>query len=131
MKYTKIKSDKHYNIYCEIHEQLTFKDYNANKDEIKLIEILIDEYENRTLESPKEMDSVETIEYLLLENQLSKAQLARELNVSRQLVSDILNYRRSISKSMILKLSDRFKMQAVAFSKAYSLKGVKAKKQLA
>jgi len=41
MKYTRIKSDDQYNLYAEIHENLTYKNYESNKDEIesKLIQL--------------------------------------------------------------------------------------------
>lgn len=122
MKYLKIKNDEQYNQYCEQHEKLTYANYMANKDEIELIEILIDEYEHRTIEHSSKMNPVEIIVYLLEENQLTKSELANELGVSRQLVTDILKYRRNISKNMILKLSERFKMRPAAFSRPYQLK---------
>jgi len=111
-----------YNAYCERHEELTFTNYNANKDELELIEILIDEYENRTKEYSEEMNPVEILAYLLDENSISKAELSRDLKVSRQLITDILNYRRNISKVMVTKLAKRFNMQTTAFSRAYTLK---------
>lgn len=125
MKYGKIKSMDQYNEYCEKHEKLTFKDYDANLDEIELIEVLIDEYERRTIETPKGMKPVEMIKYLLEENGLTKSQLAKQLNVSRQLITDILNYRRNISKAMVNKLSERFCLNPSAFSKPYKLKNSK------
>lgn len=129
MKYTRIKSDEQYNLYAEIHEKLTYKNYESNKDEIELIEVLIDDYEKRTIDAPPELDPVQIIDYLLKENNISKSQLAKELKVSRQLITDIMNYRRNISKSMILKLSNRFKMNQSAFSRTYKLKRIKAIKQ--
>jgi HTH-type transcriptional regulator/antitoxin HigA len=127
MKYTKIKSDKQYNEYCELHEKLTYDDYNAHLEEIELLEILIDEYEQRTIESPNGMNPVEIISYLLQENNITKSQLAKQLNVSRQLITDILNYRRNISKTMVNKLSNRFKLNPAAFSRPYEVKSSKAR----
>ncbi len=127
MKYTKIKDMDQYNEYCEIHEELTFKNYKANLDEIELLEILIDEYEDRTIEHPKEMNPVELLEYLLKENNMTKSQLAKEIKVSRQLITDILNYRRNLSKSTVIKLADRFNMKHVAFNRHYKLKKAKLK----
>jgi len=127
MKYKKIKSMEQYNTYCERHEKLAFSNCNANKDELELIEILIDEYENRTKEYSKEMNPVEILAYLLDENGITKAELSRDLKVSRQLITDILNYRRNISKAMITKLAKRFNMQTTAFSRAYTLKQKKNK----
>lgn len=117
-----------YNQYCERHEKLTFKDYDGNLEEIELIQILIDEYESRTIEKPKGMDPVEMIQYLIEENGLSKSQLAKEIDVSKQLVTDILNYRRNISKAMVNKLAERFCLNPSAFSKAYKLKNSKPTK---
>jgi len=62
MKYTKIKSDQQYNRYCERYETLTFKNYTKHEDEIELIEILIDEYESRTIHFNPQMNPVEVIE---------------------------------------------------------------------
>lgn len=122
MKYTKIKSDDQYNLYSDCHEKLTLKDYEKYRDEIELIEILIDEYESRTIHFEPKMNPVEILEYLLKENNLSKAQLSRELGVSRQLITDILNYRRDLSKTMILKLSKRFNLNTSIFTKEYTVK---------
>lgn len=121
MKYKKINNLDQYNKYCDIHEKLTYKDEKSNKEEIELIEILIDEYESRTIEFEPSLNPIELIEYLIKENQISKSQLARELKVSRQLVTDVLNYRRDISKAMILKLSKRFNINTSAFTREYKL----------
>ena len=128
MKYKKIKSIEQYNQYCERHENLTFEDYDRHLEEIELIQILIDEYEARTIEKPQGMNPVEMIQYLIDENELSKSQLAKQLNVSRQLITDILNYRRNISKIMVNKLAEKFCLNPSAFSKPYQLKKAKSNK---
>ena len=128
MKYTKIKSMEQYNQYCDQHEKLTFKDYEKNVEEIELIQILIDDYESRTTNPPEGMNPVEILQYLIEENGLSKSQLAKQLDVSRQLITDILNYRRNISKAMVNKLADRFSLNSSAFSRPYQLKSVTKKK---
>lgn len=122
MKYTKIKSMEQYSKYCDLHEKFAYKNYSQHEEEIELLEILIDEYENRTIPMKKSLDPVEVLAYLLEVNDLSKSQLAREVQVSRQLITDILNYRRDISKSMILKLSKRFRLNPSVFTKEYKLK---------
>jgi len=128
MKYTKIKSKEQYNDYCDKHEELTLENYDSNQLEIELIEILIVEFENRVIATPKKMNPVELISYLIEENSLTKSKLAKELDVSRQLITDILNYRRNISKQMINKLSERFKLYPSAFSKPYNLTNPKTNK---
>jgi len=128
MKYKKIRSMEQYNQYCNKHEELAYEDYERNIEEIELIQILIDEYEQRTIERPKGMNPVEMIQYLIDENGLTKSQLAKQLKVSRQLITDILNFRRNISKTMVNKLSERFSLSSSAFSKPYKLKKVKPNK---
>lgn len=50
MKYKIITNDDQYNEYCETHEKLSYKDHLKYQDEIDLIELLIDDYENRILD---------------------------------------------------------------------------------
>jgi len=126
MKYKRIYSLKQYNEYCNEYERLVMKDAKKYTDEIDLLELLIEDFDNRTIESigkNEDMNPVEILQYLMEENKLSKAALARQLNVSRQLITEIVNYKRNISKKMITKLSERFKMKPIAFSREYELKG--------
>lgn len=125
MKYKKIATLSEYTDYCNQHENLVAEDYDKNIDEIELIEILIDEYDSREVQFKKEMNPVELLNSIIDEEQISKATLAKEIGTSRQLVSDILRYRRNISKDMITKLSTRFKLQPEAFSRPYLLKNYK------
>lgn len=125
MKYKRIYNIDQYNDYCNTYEQLLMKDSKKFSEEIDLLELLIEDFDNKTIESigiSEDMNPVEILQYLLEENNLTKAELARQLNVSRQLITEILNYKRNISKRMITKLSDHFKMQPVAFSREYELK---------
>jgi len=128
MKYKRIYNIDQYNNYCNIYEDLVTKNSKKYSEEIDLLELIIDDYDNRTIESigtSEDMNPVEILHYLMEENQMSKAELARQLNVSRQLITEILNYKRNISKKMITKLCDRFRMQPIAFSREYELKGQK------
>lgn len=131
MKYKVISNDKQYNEYCEKHEKLTFKDCEKYQDEIELIELLIYDYENRTLEPVKEMNPVEMLQYIIEEEDISKTDLAKQLKVSKQLISDILSYRRAISLDMVNRLSSRFKMRPQAFSRPYKLKSSRKAKSVA
>jgi len=128
MKYKIISNDEQYNEYCDVHEKLTYKDHIKHHDEIELIELLIDDYENRILEPVKEMNPVEMLSYIIEEEEITKTELARQLKVSKQLISDILSYRRAISLDMVNRLSTRFKMRPQAFSRPYKLKETKKTK---
>ena len=117
MKYKKIKDLKQYNQYCDIHERLMLKDEVSNKDEIELLEILIEDFDNRMNNGmQKDLNPVELLRSILSNEGLSQSQFAREINISRQLVSDILGYRRNISKDLVIKFSKFFAMSQEAFS---------------
>jgi len=126
MEFKRIKNLKQYNKYSNLYEQLLYKDLKKDKDKIDLLELLIEDFDNRTIKEigiPQNMDPVELLNHLLTEQDLTKAELARQLNVSRQLVTEIINYKRNISKRMVMKLSERFKIKPAAFSREYELKG--------
>jgi len=129
MKHKKIANLTEYTDYCNRHEYLVIEDYDKNVDEIELLEILIDEYDNRHVQFKKEMNPVELLNSILEEEQISKSQLAKELGTSRQLISDIIRYRRNISKDMVTKLSTFFKLRPEAFSRPYKLKNYKTKER--
>ena len=125
MKYRKISNLNEYIEYCDQHERLVLKDNDKYKDEIELIEISIDEYDNRINPFKKKMNPVELLDSFLKEEQITNSQLAQDLGISAQLVSDILKYRRNISKEMVTKLSEYFKLKPEAFSRPYRLKNYK------
>ncbi len=126
MQYKRIRSIAQYNTYCEIYESLLMENSDNYAEDLDLLELLIEDFDNQTIESigtKADMNPVEILQYLMEEHTVSKAELARQLNVSRQLITEILNYKRNISKKMITKLSERFGMQHTAFSREYELKG--------
>jgi len=128
MKYKRIHSIDQYSEYCDIYEEFVLRNSDEYLEEIDLLELLIEDYDNRMIEEigiNEDMNPVEILKYLIDENELTKAALARELNVSRQLITEILNYKRNISKKMINLLSERFRMRPVAFSRPYELKNNK------
>ena len=62
-------------------------------------------------------DPVELLGFLMKENELKAVNLASESAVSKSLVSDILNYRRGLSREIIRKLVARFKVSQELFNK--------------
>jgi HTH-type transcriptional regulator/antitoxin HigA len=57
---------------------------------------------------------------LLAENKMKAADLARKLQVSEGLVSDILKYKKGMSKKTIRAVAELFKMQQEAFNRPYA-----------
>lgn len=126
MEFKRIKTLKQYNKYTELYEELMYKGLKKDVDKIDLLELLIEDFDNKTISEigiPEKMDPVELLVYLLAENDLTKSELARQLDVSRQLITEIINYKRNISKRMVMKLSNRFKIKPAGFSQEYELKG--------
>ena len=123
LKYTIIKNEFQYNEYCRILEELVNKEQTeAINDEVDLLTLLIEKWdeEHNTFE---ESDPIELLKYLMEEKNLKAKGLAEILHVSKGLVSDILNYKKGLSKEIIRSLSDYFKVSQEAFNRFYELKG--------
>jgi HTH-type transcriptional regulator/antitoxin HigA len=130
MEFKRIRNLNQYTEYCDLYEELILKDFKKDRDKIDLLELLIEYFDNRTIDQigiSEKMDPVELIVYLLEENNLTKSELSRQLNVSRQLVTEVVNYKKNISKRMVVKLSERFKIRPMAFTQEYELKGYRKK----
>ena len=115
-----IKTKSQYFEYCKLLEKLvTMKKKNSyQQDTIDLLTLLIEKWdeEHNTFE---DADPIELIKYLMAENNLKSVDLAAQLNISKSLVSDILNYRRGLSKEIIRKLAERFKLSQEALNRSF------------
>jgi HTH-type transcriptional regulator/antitoxin HigA len=122
LKYKVITSDKQYDKYCRILEELVFSPSKtkAMNDEIDLLTLLIEHYdaEHNTF---KNSDPVELLRSLMKDHKMKAVDLAGLLEVSEGLVSDILKYKKGLSKKSIRILSERFKMRQEAFNRPYQL----------
>lgn len=114
IKYTVIKDEEQYWKYCNILEELVFSDSEKHEDEIELLTLLIDTYQDQQSKTT-DLDPVQILNSLMEDHQITNAQLAKEIGVSRSLISDIRNRKKGISKEMVYKLSERFKMRPEAF----------------
>ncbi len=123
MKYKIIKSIEQYNQYCKSLESLLESRTKSKeaKDEIELLTVLIEKWdtEHSTL---TEINPVELIHSLMKDHNLHAKDLVEILGVSKGLVSDILNYKKGLSKNIIRILSGYFKVSQEAFNRPYKLK---------
>ena len=120
--YKVIKSDKQYFEYCNKLQNLVVlkKRTRDLQNEIELLTLLIEKWDEE--HSPaKDADPIELLRFLMSENKLKSVDLAILFGVSVSLVSDILNYRRGLSKDIIRKLSERFKVKQDLLNKPYKL----------
>jgi HTH-type transcriptional regulator / antitoxin HigA len=123
LKYKVIKTKPQYKLYCDMLEELVFNNKKTKemKEKIELLTLLIEKWDNEhnTLSS---LDPVELLEYLMKENKISQIELAKFLGVSKGLVSEILSYKKGMSKEIIRKLASKFKLSQEAFNKEYKFK---------
>lgn len=122
LKYKIITSKTQYNAYCSTVEQLVFsgsKDRNI-KDEIALLTLLIEKYDEQH-NSFYENDPVQLLHSFILEHKLKAKDLVDILEISKGYVSDILHYKKGLSKEVIRKLASYFKVSQEAFNRPYKL----------
>jgi HTH-type transcriptional regulator / antitoxin HigA len=123
IKYKIIKSKDQYIQYCKALESLLeMKTINNDvKDEVELLTFLIEKWdaENSTF---KDSDPIEILDYLMKDRNMKAKDLVEILGVSKGLVSDILNYKKGLSKKIIRLLSSEFKLSQEIFNRPYKLK---------
>ena len=122
MKYTIIKSVTQYKVYCSALEKMMEKEGISKviRDEIELLTLLIEKWdaEHSTL---NEVDPVELLHSLMHDHNLKAKDLVGILGVSKGLISDIMNYKKGLSKEIIRNLSAHFKVSQEAFNRPYKL----------
>ena len=84
--------------------------------------LLIKTWDNEHRTIP-EMDPVEFIKSLMEDHGLKQTDLVEIAGVGKSTISEILNYKKRMSKSVIRKIADHFKIQQEALNKAYRLEG--------
>ncbi len=122
LRYKVIKTEGQYKKYCDILEGLTgtTKRSKAIQDEIELLTLLIEKYDEKHA-TIDDTDPIELLKYLMKEHKLKAVDLAKLLQVSEGLVSDMLHYKKGLSKETIRILSERFKLGQEAFNRPYKL----------
>jgi HTH-type transcriptional regulator / antitoxin HigA len=121
LKYKVIKTKEQYNNYCnELIQMLESEKPEQFEDEIDLLTVLIEAYDNEHSTLP-DYDPVEMLQSLMADHKMKARDLAELLNVSKGYVSEILHYKKGMSKEVIRKLAERFAMRQEAFNRPYKL----------
>lgn len=120
LKYKIIKDVKQYKEYCDILEELVLNDNKATTDEIELLTLLVEKWDNEH-NTFNDSDPIELLTALMKEHDLKAKDLVGILELSKGTVSKILNYHKGLSKDTIRKLSDYFKLSQEAFNRPYKL----------
>ncbi|MER3499286.1 MAG: transcriptional regulator [Chitinophagaceae bacterium] len=122
LKYKVIKTKTQYNHYCKKLENLLEKETGKGvHDEIDLLTLLIEkrDSEHNTFE---EVDPICLLTSLMDEHGMKPKDLVDLLGINKAYVSEILHYKKGLSKEVIRKLSDYFKVSQQAFNRPYKLK---------
>ncbi len=121
IKYTIIKNRNQYDAYCnQLEILLTNENSESFQDEIDLLTLLIEKYddENSIL---KQVDPITLLRSFMHDHHLKPQDMTGILGISKGYVSDILNYKKGLSKEVIRKLADHFKVRQEAFNRPYKL----------
>lgn len=123
LMYTVIKNKTQYKNYCQRLEALLERGplKGAQKDEAELLTLLIEKWDeaHNTFD---EVDPVQLLRGLMSEKGMKPKDLVNLLEVSKGLVSDILNYKKGLSKEIIRVLAQHFKVSQEAFNRPYKLR---------
>ena len=120
LRFTIIKSKAQYDKYCNMLEDLIVLDDNARQDEIELLTLLIEKWDDEH-NSFNDLNPIDLLKALMNEHNLKSKDLVGILNLSKGTVSKILNFHKGLSKETIRKLSAYFKMSQEAFNRPYKL----------
>lgn len=120
-KYTIIKTKDQYSQYCSILETLVIQNNSKElSDEIELLTLLIEKYDedHNTFQSS---DPITLLRSFMQDHHLKSQDMAAILEISKGYLSDILHYKKGLSKEVIRKLSNYFKVKQEAFNRPYKL----------
>lgn len=121
LKYTVIKDKSQYEEYCKQLEGLLSGGINNSiQDEVDLLTLLIEKFDEQN-NTFKESDPITLLRSFMQDHQLKPQHLVDILGISKGYVSDILNYKKGLSKEVIRKLADYFKVRQEAFNRHYKL----------
>lgn len=122
LQFKVIKTKKQYYDYCSQLEHLVTQRTKTKeeKDAIELLTLLIEKWDEAH-NTFTDASPIEILRYLMNERGLRSVDMAAQLDISKSLFSDIINYRRGISKEVIRKLSELFKVSQEVFNKPYKL----------
>lgn len=121
LKYKIIKSRRQYNVYCKQLEELIIKNRKSDSDEIELLSLLIEKYDDEQYEVP-DIDPIQLLKSLMNDHNLKAKDLTSILNLTKGTVSKILNYQKGLSKETIRTLAAYFSLNQESFNRPYPLK---------
>ena len=98
-----------------VHRLAGFKLNNDQDDYLDLMGKLIEDYERETSPHSAPVGGIESLRFLLTDNNLSGDDLGKILGVNRSIAYRILKGTRNLTAEHVKKLSDRFSVSADLF----------------
>ena len=122
LKYKVISNKAQYIDYCKKLESLIFDQVKNQNfiDEIELLTLLIEKWDSEH-NTFNELDPVQLLTSFMNSHNIKAKDLVTLLGISKSYVSEILNYKKGFSKSIIRSLSTYFKVSQEAFNRPYDL----------
>lgn len=122
LKYKVIKTEKQYEQYCNILEEL-HEGNSKNKqviEETELLTFLIKKWDDEH-NTFTDVEPIVLLRSLMTDHKLRAKDMVDILGVSKGLVSDILAYKKGLSKEIIRTLATHFSVTQEAFNRPYKL----------
>ncbi|HEX7412797.1 MAG TPA: transcriptional regulator [Bacteroidia bacterium] len=116
-----IKNKEQYKQYSFRLKELWKNSSDENEEERDVLELFIETWENENLKR-KDVDPVELIKFLMENHNLNRNDMIKILGISKSVFSKILNYHKGLSKNVIRKLSEHFKISQEVFNRPYPIK---------
>jgi HTH-type transcriptional regulator / antitoxin HigA len=122
LKYRVITSSRQYNLYTRLCEKMKSSSDKSReiRDEIALLTVLIEKWD-RDHSKFDGLDPVQLLHSFMTDHNLKAKDLVNILNVSKGYVSDILNYKKGLSKEIIRTLATYFRVSQETFNRPYKL----------
>lgn len=95
-----------------VHALVGFKLNRDQEDYLELMAKLVEDYEHETMAEPTPVKGIETVKFLLAENNLTGNDLGHIIGVDRSIAYRILKGTRNLTADHIKKLSARFAVSA-------------------
>lgn len=113
-----IRNEETLDMASELFSELVMKAESRTPDESDYLSILgklIREYEEAHKVISPPMTPQRALESLMEDNSLSQSELARQLEAPQSVISEILAGKRGLSKRLVVRLADRFKVAPEIF----------------
>ncbi|MGM0587769.1 MAG: helix-turn-helix domain-containing protein [Bacteroidota bacterium] len=122
LKYTIIKSEDQYKEYSQILKELVFSESQQDlEEEVELLTLLIEDWDRRHPLGP-ELDPVELVKAYAEEHGINQTELAEIAGVNRSYMSEMLNYKKRLSRNVVTRLAEYFNIQQEALNRTYPLR---------